>query len=88
MCDNAEHGGVPHVIVGSVAFHTKVNTLTPSSLFSFLHPPSDIPFVNRHNGSGTMSKKPQSAFATKSMFDVLSTDDVDVEESEEEVEET
>jgi hypothetical protein len=45
MCDNGEHGGVPHVIVGSVAFHTKVNTLTPSSLFSFLHPPSDIPFV-------------------------------------------
>jgi len=35
-----------------------------------------------------MSKKPQSVFATKSMFDVLSTDDVDIEESEEEVEET
>ena len=34
-----------------------------------------------------MSRKPQPAFASKSMFDVLSTDDVDLEEFEDEVEE-
>jgi len=65
-------------------FHPHKSPLVHLSPSSYLSPSTTHPAAV--NGPGKMSRKPQPAFASKSMFDVLSTDDVDFEESEDEVE--